>query len=160
LERACCVTMGSYDVTISACTLCTTTEFDWGPTGNSDSAGYICSKCLDLQRHVKHRDAIHTLHRQLHKALPQLCVSYIYDFVFPTSHSQWRRLNRHNYMQRTRTLQFFFGGAPWSNNCIYDLHKQLQQQSTEGLLWKGKRYYTSSWDTHTDVYIALCNFLT
>ena len=82
LSKVCCTTMGSYDVNISACTLCTTTEFDWGPTGNSDSAGYICSKCLDLQRHVRHRDTIHRIHRQLHKALPQLCVSYIYDFVF------------------------------------------------------------------------------
>ena len=152
LLKVCCATMGSYDVNISACNLCTTTEFDWGPTGNSDSAGYVCSKCLDLQCHVSHRDTIRTLHRQLHKALPQL--------VFPTNHNQWRRLNRRNYMQRTRTLQFFLGGAPCSNNDIQNLHKQLQQQSTEGLLWKGKRYCTSSWGTHTNLYVVLYNFLT
>ena len=158
MERARCATMGSYDVNISACILCTTTEFDWGPTGNSDSAGYVCSKCLDLQSHERHRAIIHTLLRKLHKALPQRCASYIYDFVYPTNHSQWRRLNRRNYMQRTRTLQFFLGGAPCSNNYIHDLHQQLQQQRTVGLLWKGKRYCTSSWGTHTDLYVVLCNF--
>ena len=57
-------------------------EIKWNTTNNSDSADYICSKCLDLQCHERHRAIFLTLFRQLYKALPQLCATYIYDFIY------------------------------------------------------------------------------
>ena len=137
--------MGSYDINILACIHCEMTEFDWSPSRNSDSAGYICSKCLDVQCHGRHRVIFIILFRKLHKVLPQLCATYIYDVIYPTNHNQLKRLNRHNYAQHIRTLQVFLGGAPCSNNYIHDLHQQLQQQSTCELFWNGNTYRTSSW---------------
>ena len=151
--------MGSYDISILACTLCGVPEINWNPTSNFGSAGYICSKCLELQCHERRRAIFLTLYRQIYKALPQVCATYIYDFIHPTNHSQWKILNRHNYTQRRLTMQFFLGGAPCSNNYIHDLHQQLQQQSTCELFWKGKRYRTSSWGIHTDLDVVLCNYL-
>ena len=121
--------------------------------------GYMCFKCLDQQHHTRHRNAVATLHRQLHAVLLQISISYIYDFVFPSSHKQWRLLNRHNYMQRKRTLLLFLGGAPGSNNWIYDLHKQLQHQRTGGAIRKGRTYYSSSVVDRSDLYTILCEFL-
>ena len=150
--------MASVDTSISVCSLCTGTEVVWSPVGDS-SKGYMCSKCLDQQHLTRHRNAVVTLHRQLHAVSPQISIPYIYDFVFPTSHKQWRLLNRHNYVQRKRTLHFVMRGAPGSNNWIYDLHKQLQHQRTGGAIRKGRRYYSSSVVDRSDLYTILCEFL-
>ena len=151
--------MGFYDISILICTLCGVPEINWNPTSNFGSAGYICSKCLDLHCHERHRVIFFALHRQIYKALPQVCAIHIYDFIHPVNHSQLKKLNWHNYTQRRLTMQLFLGGAPCSNNYIHDLHQQLQQQSRRELFWKGKRYRTSSWNTHTDLYVVLCNYL-
>ena len=151
--------MASIDTSISACSRCTGTEIVWSPIGDS-SKGYMCSKCLDQQHLTRHRNAVVTLHRQLHAALPQIFISYIYDFAFPTSHKQWKLLNRYNYMQRKRTFYFLLRGAPGSNNWIHDLHKQLQYQRTGGVTRKGNRYYSCSVVDRSDLYTILYEFLT
>ena len=151
--------MVSADVGIAACTLCARSELEWNPVGCLDSEGFMCSKCFDRYVHTRHRSAFATLHRQLHVVLPQVSISFIYDFVFPTNHKQWRRLNRHSYMQRKLVLFLLLRGAPGSNNWIYELHKQLQHQRIGGVIRKGKRYYSSSVVDRSDLYTILWEFL-
>ena len=151
--------MTSYDINIRTCTRCRTSEIRWYAKDNTRSADYICTRRLDLHRITKHRAAFLTLHRQIHKVLPQVCAYNIYDFIHPVDHSQWRKLNRHNYSQRSSTIRLFLAGAPWTNNWIHDLHRKLQRQSRRDLLWRGKVYRTSSWDSHTDLYVVLCEYL-
>ena len=151
--------MTSYDINIRKCASCSTREIRWYAKDNTGSADYTCTRCLDLLRINKHRTAFLTLHRQIHKVLPQVCTYNIYDFIHPVNYSQWREFNRHNYSQRSSTIRLFLAGAPWTNNWIHDLHRKLQRQSRRDLLWRGKVYRTSSWDSHTDVYVVLCGYL-
>ena len=92
LSKVLCVAMESYDISILACTLCGVLEINWNRTSNFGSAGYVCSKCLDLHCHERHRAIFLTLYRQIYKALPQVCTTYIYNFIHPTNHSQWKYL--------------------------------------------------------------------
>ena len=152
LLQALQVAMGSYDINILTCTLCGAREINWNAEGNTGSTGYTCTRCLDLHRLGKHRATFFALHQQIHKALPQACATDIYDFIHPVDYNQWKKLNWHNYTQRRSTIKHFLAGAPWTNNWIHDLHRKLQRQSRRELLWKGKAYRTSSWNTHTDLY--------
>ena len=120
--------MATLDTYIATCPRCIGTEIVWYPTASLKV--HICSKCFDKQQITKHRIAVARLHRQLHIALPQIFVTHIYDFAFPTNHGQWKLLNGHNYMQRKRTLYRLLIGMPRSNNWIHDLQEQLHYQST------------------------------
>ena len=121
------VAMATLDTYIATCPQCTGTEIVWHPTASPNV--HICSKCIDKQQITKHRLAVTRLHRQLHSALPQILVTHIYDFAFPTNHAQWKLLNGHNYMQRKQTLYRLLIGVPRSNNWIHDLQVQLHFQN-------------------------------
>ena len=151
--------MTTYDLNIRKCASCSTKEIRWLYKDNTETADYICTRCLDLLCRNKHRNAFLTMHRQTFKALPQMCKHNIYDFIHPVNHSQWREFNRHNYSQRSSTIRLFLAGAPWTLNWIHDLHRKLQRQSRRDIMWRGKVYRTSSWDSYTDIYGVLCGFL-
>ena len=167
--------MSSFDINISTCTRCKTSEINWstGPAcigcldlidtcmvpDNTGSTGYTCTRCLDLDRLVKHRATSFALYQQFHKVLPQTCVTDIYEFTYPGSYNQWKKLNWYHYTQRRSTIKFFLAGAPWTHNWIHDLNRKLQRQGRRDLLWRGKAYHTSSWNMYTDLYFVFCDYL-
>ena len=129
--------MGSYGIDIAVCIVCSRSEFDRRPSEDeADMPEYRCTKCIDQQHLVNRLNGFTSLHRQLFYELPPLFSKDLFAYAFPANYEQWKTFNRRNREQRLQTLRFFFCGAPWSRNYIYDLHQQLEMQVNRGYLWK------------------------
>ena len=146
---------------IEVCVHCNRTEIDWCPMEDEDDEpAYICTVCTDQQQVTGFRCSFVALQRNLLYGLPPHFPQELFDYVFPANYRQWLSLNRCKRAQRTQTLRFLFCGAPWTRNHIYDFHKRLQEQFDQGDLWKGQRFRTSCWNSRTDIFTVLCDFLT
>ena len=129
--------MGSYDIEIAACIVCSRNEFDWRPSEDeADMPEYRCTKCIDQQHLVRRLNGFTSLHRQLFYELPPLFSKDLFAYAFRANYEQWKTFNRRNREQQLQTLRFFSCGAPWPSNYTYDLHQQLEMQVNRGFLGK------------------------
>ena len=129
--------MGACDIDIAVCIVCSRSDFDWRPSEDeADMPEYRCTKCIDQQHVVRHLNGFTSLHRQLFYELPPLFSKDRFTYVYHANYEQCKTFNKRNREQRLQTLRFFFCGAPWSSNYMYDLHQQLGLQANRGYLWK------------------------
>ena len=154
--------MGSqYRVEIAVCTLCNRSEFNWQP--DADDFGipaYNCTLCSDHARQERCLGSFNTLHRRLLHDLPLPFSIDLFGHIYPTTYKQWILLNKDNREQRVSTMRWILSGAPWTQNFIYDLHHKINEQIRKGYTWKGRRYYPTSWNDHSDLFSAVIDYLT
>ena len=127
-------------------------EFDWRVYYEDV---YTCSKCKDLDCFESQRNAFLKLYHHLSSILPlPLSLPYLFDYLYPLS-----LRHKHTRIHRQRALFFFLLGSAYTDNYIYNLHTQLQEQIRRGHRWKGRTYYQRSWNNQTDFLIVLCAYL-
>ena len=146
--------MSIYDISISSCTRCRTSEFNWssGSLLNGHLPDYTCTRCLDSDGLRRHRTRFLVTYRIRFMVLPQICMENIYAFTHPECHNQWKKLNRYNHKQRRNTMKFFLAGAPWTNNWIHNLYRKLRRQQY-------RDQYQNLVGDHIDFYSCICDYL-
>ena len=163
-NAACLSTMygrpGSHDTQLTRCLSCHCLELDW--RGYRDGLllnvadVYTCSKCKDLQRFESHRNSLFTLyHHLIGVMLLLLSLPHFVDYLHPSNLH-----HKHTHIQRKRTLRLVLLGASYTDNYIYNLHTQVQEQTKRGHRWRGRLYYQKSWNDQTDLLTVLCACLT
>ena len=144
--------MGTQNTELIRCLSCHRMELDWRIHYEDD---YTCSKCEDLQRFESHRNSFLTLYHHLEGILPlPLSLPHLFDYLYPSN-----LRHKHTRIQRKRTLRLFLLGASYTDNYIYNLHTQLQEQMMRGHRWRGRLYYQKSWNDQTEFITVLCAFL-
>ena len=145
---------------IKVCVHCNRTEIDWRPMEDEDDEpAYICTVCTDQQRVTGFRRSFVALHRNLLYGLPPHFPQELFGYVFPANYKQLLSMNNCKRAQRTETLRLLCG-APLTRNHIYDFYQRLQEQADQIHWWKGQRFRTSCWNSRTDIFTVLGDFLT
>ena len=131
------ISPGNYNINIVRCSYCNRKEFEWRPDlhdFSDDIHVYTCSRCSDQRRLDTRRYCYTTLFRHLNEALPPLLLAGLFDYAYPL-----QLTNIDTCKQRINTMRFVLYGKLWTSNWLYDLHKQLEQQTTQGYRWNRKR---------------------
>ena len=143
--------MGTQNTELIRCFSCHCMEFDWRIYYEDV---YTCSKCKDLERFESHRNSFLTLYHHLIGVLPlPLSLPHLFDYLYPSN-----LRHKHTHIQRKRTLRLFLLGASYTDNYIYNLHTQLQEQMKRGHRWTSRIYYQQCWNDQTDFLTILCAF--
>ena len=141
--------------TIQQCSKCGALEFDWWPEDESADENlllYICIRCVDQEKKLIAIKLSMVLHRA--RFPPE-----VFHFVFLTNWAQWSYLNSCQRSQRVQNLRQLVMGAPCAQNCIYSLHRMIEEQIRRGHHWNRQAYKTTCWDCNTDFIEFLNSFL-